>query len=271
MDIFDYNVPILLEFFTKEFQGGAAYGTLNSLRSALSLLISSELGSDSRVKRFFKGLQNLKPNKPRYDHTWDPEVVLNYLAGLNNEKISLEVLSKKLAMLLALTTGHRVQTLSLIDTRNIVWNNKGVEIKIPDRIKTTRRNANQPTLFLPHFAEKPEICVVRTLEAYLHRTTDLRPPTCHKLLLAVKKPHHEANPQTLSRWIKGILGESGIDTTIFSAHSTRHASTSAASRKGVSLDVIRKTAGWSSNSDTFARFYDRPLRTQGLFAKAILK
>ncbi|KAJ8964604.1 hypothetical protein NQ317_019810 [Molorchus minor] len=195
----------------------------------------------------------------------------DYLAGLNNKKISLELLSKKLITLLALTTAHRVQTFSLIDVRNIVCNSKGVEIKIPYRTKTTGRNTNQPTLFLPLFLEKTEICVSRTLETYLDRTKDFRSPTCNKLLLTFKKPHYEADPQTLSRWIKSILRESGIDTNVFSAHSTRHASTSAASRKWVSLDIIRKTAGWSINSETFARFYNRPVKTQGLFAQAILE
>ena len=38
-----------------------------------------------------------------------------------------------------------------------------------------------------------------------------------------------------------------VDTSVFTAHSTRHASTSAAKRRGVDLDLIRKTAGWTKN------------------------
>lgn len=55
-----------------------------------------------------------------------------------------------------------------------------------------------------------------------------------------------------SRWIKNILAKSGVDTHIYSAHSTRHAATSAASRKGLSVDLIRRSAGWSQSSETFA-------------------
>ena len=44
-----------------------------------------------------------------------------------------------------------------------------------------------------------------------------------------------------------------IDVTKYSAHSTRAASVSAASRASVNLDDILQTAGWSSEY-CFARF-----------------
>ncbi|PZC73632.1 hypothetical protein B5X24_HaOG209006 [Helicoverpa armigera] len=68
---------------------------------------------------------------------------------------------------------------------------------------------------------------------------------------------YNMSTQTLSRWIKDTLSLSGVDVSIFSAHSTRHAATSRARRAGVSVDQIRRTAGWSANSATFANFYDR--------------
>ena len=53
------------------------------------------------------------------------------------------------------------------------------------------------------------------------------------------------------------MSQSGVDINVFSAYSTRHAATSTAKRKGVNIDIIRKTAGWTKDSETFARFYDR--------------
>lgn len=68
-----------------------------------------------------------------------------------------------------------------------------------------------------------------------------------------------------------MLKDSGIDTTIFSAYSTRHASTSAASRSEISIDCILKTAGWSSKSETFAKFDKRDLiKDKSAFALSIL-
>ena len=48
----------------------------------------------------------------------------------------------------------------------------------------------------------------------------------------------------------------GIDTAIFTAHSTRTASTSCAKAKGLPSHVIMEAAGWHSES-TFAKFYNK--------------
>ena len=73
----------------------------------------------------------------------------------------------------------------------------------------------------------------------------------------------------LSRRIKNVLNDSGVDTSIFKSHSTRHASTSLASIKGVNLVEIRKTAGWSAKSNVFAKFFNRPIVSDHEFANSI--
>ena len=52
--------------------------------------------------------------------------------------------------------------------------------------------------------------------------------------------------------------QSGINTEIYSAHSTRAASVSKASNRQVSIDLIMENAGWKS-ADTFRRFYNKPI------------
>ncbi|KAJ8912442.1 hypothetical protein NQ315_006109, partial [Exocentrus adspersus] len=50
-------------------------------------------------------VKNLRPNASRYDYTWDPTIVLNYLSKMvPNESLSLKELSYKLITLLALIT-----------------------------------------------------------------------------------------------------------------------------------------------------------------------
>lgn len=260
IDFYQASVPFVLKFLTDRFEAGASYGTVNCTRSALSLIIGPRIGEDDRIKRFIKGVFRLKPPAPKYNVTWDPAIVLNYLKGLYpNEVISLEKLTHKLVTLLALTTGHRVQTLSLIKIKNIQFTDEGVQIFIPDLIKTSGKNTKQPLLYLKSFDSKVEICPVTTLNCYIKRTEPIRnSDASHKLFITHKKPYHEASQQTISRWIKQVLGEAGVNVSIFTAHSTRHASTSAASRSGVSIDLIQKTAGWSQNSACFARHYNRP-------------
>ncbi|KAJ8915266.1 hypothetical protein NQ315_014773 [Exocentrus adspersus] len=210
------------------------------------------------VKRFLKGAFRANPSKPRYKFTWDPAIVLQYIESMGpNERMNIEQLGKKLLTLLALTTAHRVQTFSLIKTENIIQGSTEIQILIPDTIKTSNPNNFQPILRVPFYDENVNIYVGRTLLQYLKQTKDIR--VTNELFITHKKPHRRASTQTLSRWIKEILRKSGIDTNKYKAHSTRHASTSAANRAGVNLDEIRKTAGWTEKSVVFAKFYNRSL------------
>lgn len=244
------------------------YGALNSHRSALSLILPNDLGTDPMIKRFMKGMSRLKPPQPRYANTWDPQLLFLHLEGLP-KNLSLQQLSQKLVTLLALITGGRLQTISLIRLSNITEDHREIQINITDSIKTSGVNREQPTLHIPFFKEKPSICVATALKKYIEITTPFRTPDQDLMFLTVKKPHAVANKQTLSKWVRQMLLSAGIDTQ-FKPHSTRHASTSAAFRNGVPLETICKTAGWSEHTSTFAKFYNRPLSDKTVFAKAIL-
>ncbi|XP_039764889.1 uncharacterized protein LOC120637233 [Pararge aegeria] len=256
INMFEASVPEVLNFLTSLFNGGSQYGTLNSCRAALSLILDSNITRDNRIERFFKGVFRLRPPLPRYNVTWDTSRVLDYLAkNYPNESLSLKKLSYKCVTLLALTTTHRVQTLSKIIVNNIEISSSKIIIKIPDLIKSSRPGSNQPALDLPFFPEKPAVCPAHTLISYLSKTAALR--SQDYLFISFKKPFKIVSTQTLSRWIKTTLRDAGIDVSIFSAHSTRHASTSKAYSSGISIELIRKTAGWSQNSNTFWKYYNK--------------
>lgn len=262
--------PEVLSFLTNLYNQGAAYGTLNSHRSALSLLLNCDFGNNKLISRFFKGVYKLRPSVPKYIGTWDPQIVLNHIAQWKpHSDISIEKLSKKVTILLALCTAHRAQTLSLIKINNIKISHNDVKIIIADVIKTSGAGRTQPLLILPFFQENPDICPATAIKDYLSRTEKLRGDNINNLLLTFRPPHKPASSQTISRWVKQVLAESGVDVATFNAHSTRHAATSAAKNAGVSLDVIRNTAGWTSTSSTFARFYDRPVVDHSIFARSV--
>ncbi|CAG9127378.1 unnamed protein product [Plutella xylostella] len=124
-----------------------------------------------------------------------------------------------------------------------------------------RRRAGRVSQLVPDAAT--------TLVDYISFTKELRSTSSDHLLITVKRPHRNATAQSISRWIKQVLQESGVDAAVFSAHSARHAATSAAHSAGLSLDLIRKTAGWTASSSTFAKYYKRPLLQQSNFAKAV--
>lgn len=153
------------------------------------------------------GVEKLRPNRPKYDSIWDPKIVLDYISRWGaNKEMTLEKLSLKLVTLLALITGQRMQTLQLIDIKNIIRIEDGIEIKIPDRIKTSRLNKSQRTLIVPTYRENLKLCVVSALEAYMVKTKDLRGSE-KKLFISFKKPFKAVSSQTLSRWIKNTLGD----------------------------------------------------------------
>ena len=98
------------------------------------------------------------------------------------------------------------------------------------------------------------ISPVATLDAYLNSTMDLRGTETH-LFIALNKPHKKLSSQTLSHCINKTLQDK----------------TSAAKRSGISIDVIKKAAGWTERSRTFAKFYDRNvINDKRIFAKSIL-
>ena len=125
----------ILIFLTEIYQKGASRSILKCYRSAISLLVGPELALEFRLKRYFEGLAHLRSSLPKYNATWK---------AAWKEKLTLQELVSKLITLLALATGHRMQTFANIKIDNIEVKDKKIEIKIPDLIKTIEANRKQP-------------------------------------------------------------------------------------------------------------------------------
>ena len=111
---------------------------------------------------------------------------------------------------------------------------------------------------------------MKLVKCYIQRTENHRGQQ-EQLLLTYSKPYKAAAKSTVSRWIKDTLALAGIDTTVFTPHSTRAASTSRANLDNVPIATIMKTAGWS-NARTFARHYNKQtLKSSNKFQTAVLK
>lgn len=260
----------ILRFLTDKFNKKAAYGTLNTARSAVALINDRDNSKSKLINRFFQGVYRLRPTTPKYCSTWDPSVVLSKVETWSPiENISLEKLTLKLVILLALGSAFRVQTMSLIKLKEISYSSKGVSIRVASLIKTSKPGAKQPSAFFPYFKNKPNLCIAKTIVHYINRTRDIRKDDY--LFISYQKPHRAVTSQTISKWIKKVLSEAGIDSS-FTAHSTRHASTSSALAKGLDLNSIRRAAGWTESSNTFSRFYNRPVEDMETnFAKVVFE
>ena len=77
-----------------------------------------------------------------------------------------------------------------------------------------------------------------------------------QLLLSFVKPHNPVVSSAISRWIKNVLREAGIDSKIFKGRSTRSASTSNAEWAGLSVTDILERGSWT-NASTWQRFYNK--------------
>ena len=127
--------------------------------------------------------------------------------------------------------------------------------QINSLLKQSRRGYHQAPIEFLAYPENTKLCVVSVLHDYLARTRQIR-NSCDQLLISYQKPHQAITKDTLARWLRDVLTKSGVDTEVFSAHSTRSASTSAAARCGLPVDTIMKAAGWSATS-TFTKFYKK--------------
>ncbi|ODM87763.1 Tyrosine recombinase XerD [Orchesella cincta] len=270
---FEFNVQLTSDFLLQLFNSNVGYGSINTARSALSLFLTDSndntIGSHSSISRLLKGVSKLRPTNPRYNTTWSPDQLLNYLQSLYPlENLSLQDLAMKTVALLALATAQRVQTITLIKLSEICCLDDVIKIFISSATKTSRPGAPQPCLLIPYNKTSPQICVASTLEHYISRTKPIRSDITN-LFVSCTKPYRPVCSQTISRWIKTALGKAGIDVNLYKAHSVRHSATSAANRGGLTVEQILSHVGWSKNSTTFARFYNRPLDSSSDFPLSV--
>lgn len=234
------------------------------------MLSPNEVGKETLIKKFLKGIFELRTPQPRYQSIWDVSIVFNYLRtlGANNE-LTLQVLTHKAVILAALVSAQRAQTLCCLDLSFLRKTNESFTFVIIDKLKQTRPGHVGMEIVFRKFQEEECICIYSDLDAYIDRTKDLRNNS--KMLISYKKPHGPVATETISRWIKTVLAASGLNTKVFKAHSTRAAATSAASERSIPVQHILNTAGWS-NAKTFARFYKKEvIISDNSFALSLLQ
>ena len=177
----------------------------------------------------------------------------------------------KTTMLLALVTGQRCQTIQVLNTEQLVRSDDMWSFHINKLLKTSRPGKHFGKIEIKAFTEDKLICPVTALKEYVARTLPVRQQNS-QLLLSYQKPHKPVSSETIGKWIKKTLTRAGIDNTVFGAHSTRSAFTSAAKVGNIAISTIIDAAGWS-NTKTFSKFYDKPIERdqQENFGHSLLK
>ena len=162
----------------------------SALSSVVALQGNDTIRENKLIKRFLKGVFN---KKQLYRSTLihgNVSTVLQYLKKLSpSENLPLLLLSCKLAMLFALLSGQRGQSLYLIDIRNIEFRDNIVVVRIGDLLKSSSPTIHSGELVLEGYTKDTDMCIVNVLKTYLEHTKLLR-GSGTRLFIASQKPHH---------------------------------------------------------------------------------
>lgn len=90
------------------------------------------------------------------------------------------------------------------------------------------------------------------------------------LFISYLKPQAAVTSSTISRWLKTVMCLSGIDISVYKAHSVRSASTSKAQANFIPIRDNMAVAGWKS-AQTFAQYYSKEIsQSDNSFAEAVI-
>ena len=170
-------------------------------------------------------------------------------------------------MLMALVRPSRSADLASLTISKCQFKPEGVSFLPSDLAKQSRQGKPLTDIFFATFSGNKELCPVETLRRYQIVTSPLR-KEFDQFFVATVKPHKPVAPCTIARWLKEVLKLSGIDVSIFTAHSMRNASAPAAANSGVTTSDILKAADWSTES-VFRKFYYRTTRDPS-YGRAVL-
>ncbi len=219
-----------------------------ALKFFLQVYNRLDLVNNPLIDMFSRGAQNLAPMPTEKNTIWDPEVVLNAIRARSRPTEFLSIAQEALILLL-LSTGWRVDDASKLGVC-VSFGSEMAEFRFVEKQKCRVKGAYTVSQRVKSFVSCPRVCPVEAIRCFLNASKSLRRD---KKFLFVSSFGNRASKDTLRRWVRDELRAAGI---IASAGSCRSASTSAALERNVSIDVIMRSAGWSSEN-TFRQFYQR--------------
>ena len=111
-----------------------------------------------------------------------------------------------------------LQSKNILNIDNTVKDDATYVFTIKEHIKQSRPGYTPPRIEFKAFSDSPNICIVSTLNEYIDRTA------VHRYVKRFKP----VTVDTKSRWLKLVLVQVGMDTTLFKAYRTRCAAVSKA-------------------------------------------
>ena len=262
-DPYSPDVNTVLTFMHGMYLNGCFYSGLCAARSALSSVVTIrgylKLSEHLLVSRYLKGIYNRHPPLPKYVNIWDISLLLRYYDNMDsNDNLQFKVLVKKTVMLFIILGARRKQALFTLSTDSIIFKENKVILLPNITMKHTKPNTPLEPLIYHHYPENQKLCIVNCLKSYTGMRNALVREEIKDLIISFRKPHKPVSHETISRWIKNELTDTGVDTSVFKAHSCRSASSSKAKDIDVSLNEILKRGRWKSKH-TCRTYYSRDI------------
>lgn len=243
----------------------------SSLSQTLPKIEGENIGNHPIVVDLFKGFANIRPRMHKNPSKWSVDQVLNEMKSWGpNKQLSLKIISKKLVMLLALSSASRCSELAYLDINYMFQLPNGIKFNLNVH-KKNRNSAILPgVVFFPSNPEDKILCPVDCLKEYIDRTKLMR-KNDSRLIRGIIKPHDKITPPTISRWLTKIIAMSGgpqLNPKTRIGHSVRGAATSKGRDSGLSTADILKAGEWKSES-VFRKHYYQQNFTPA-FGKSVL-
>ena len=209
-----------------------------------------------------KGIFENNPTLPKFQFTWNVSLLFNYFRNMQDiHALDIQKLTQKLVMLMTLISGEQ-RTIHSIRVSDIKILDNKVVIPIMSLIKQTKPTKHMaPLCFQIYNKEPPNWVSKKKKKSYRDRD---------KLFLTCIKPYRAASKDTISRWCKSIIKESGISIHSYSSHSSRAAASSYAKTRRATLSTIIQSAGWKSEW-TFDQFYEKQIEEEVEFQNYLLQ
>ncbi len=264
------NPPVehIVNFLAEIHAVGRSKSTIVTAKNAVLHIVELATGvklNSPILDVFMQGVSQLQPIKPRLQDIWNPSIVLRmYDSDPSNHDLTLLALGRKAVTLTALASGQRVQTLAAINVPLVKDTGSVLTCHISSRMKQTKDSKTPPVIYLGKF-HNPQTCVYSCVKQYMARTAGLR--VGDQLFITSTAPHKPVATGTISSWIKCELTRAGIDTSLYTAHSTRSAATSKAA-ESLPIEKVLEAADWTGVG-TFAKFYNRKVRNTDAFMNAV--
>ena len=141
-----------------------------------------------------------------------------------------------------LLSGQRCQTVHALTISGMRITSDTVHFEIARLLKTSKSGKHQVHLELKSYPVDQRQCVVTCLRQHVKLTVRAGHDP---LWLSYSKHFKPVSRDTVSRWINNVLEKAGVNTKIFSAHSTQTAATSDAHLNDVAINTIMEAVAWS--------------------------